>query len=157
DDGLNAPCDHWKRWAGDEAFPIWFDADMNEWHLIHSSGQGFGMLIINFCPTCGRRMPKSIRERHFATPDPTEVAPAEAVALQAGDLAGLRERLGEPDSSFAIPTAVAHSESSEYWPVRQVVYRHPWRTVDLVAQEGADGKLRFYFPPRHIGKPPSLA
>lgn len=58
------------RAADDPKIPVTFNAELNEFHLLKTGGY----LLLYYCPFCGRRAPKSLRDTFFAHIPPEEEA-----------------------------------------------------------------------------------
>src|ERR1700733_8718987 len=55
-------CERLEELTENPRSPVRFDAELNEYHIVDSNG---GQSMIRFCPWCGRKTPKSRRDRLF--------------------------------------------------------------------------------------------
>lgn len=113
-------CPWFDRAAEDPAIPVRFDAERNEFHLVYEGGH----LMFYFCPFCGGRAPKSVRDTFFALISPEEEARLQKLAKDFKTVADVRAALGPPDRDRHILT-----------------YRSLSATADVVALAD-DGELR---------------
>jgi len=86
-------CGKPARWANDPHFPVEFDAEMNEYHMVRDGAKA----LMLYCSWCGGRLPESKRGTFFTTPDPAEMAEVESLLKDVDSHEDVVRLLGPPD------------------------------------------------------------
>lgn len=81
--------------AADPKVPVKFSAELSEFHLLPTGG---GYWLIYFCPFCGGRAPKSLRDTFFAQIPPEEEARFNELTKDFKTMDDVRAAWGAPDS-----------------------------------------------------------
>ena len=147
-------CSWLDKAAKDPAFPVTFDTQMNEFHLITHEGRGHA--IFYHCPYCGGRAPQSLRSTFFATVTEEEARRLFLLTRHFRDVTQVIQELGKPDSDFEI-SGSSTSAGSDTEPKetvvagRRLVYGNLSATADVNVNIDRYGKLRFSFTGKYIG------
>jgi hypothetical protein len=140
-------CSNWSQRANDLFFPIWLNPETGEYVLLFGD-RSAGALVIYYCPTCGRKMPRSRRGDLFNVPSNEELKEARLLLEKISDIASMRAVLGEPDDVFEwfkdeTGKPIANPDGPAF--VRQHKYLSQWKTLQVTIQENENGQLRFFF------------
>ncbi len=147
-------CKWFDRAAKDPAFPVVYDARMNEFHLITHDGRGQASFY--HCPFCGGRAPKSLRATFFADVTDEESRRLFLLTQHILNKEQIIKELGEPHQDFEISggmtSAGSDTEPKEtFIGGRRLVYENLSDTADVNVRIDRYGKLRFSFTGKYIG------
>ncbi len=129
------------RFAVDAAYPVKFDAELNEYDLV-----GDGRIArMYYCFSCGGRLPESKSSKYFTVPDEADQAEVSRIIAGIKTIDELRRTLGEPDDTFDGATFPGVD-----WK-RTFRYSTKWKSLSLDAQEMPDGTVRIIYSGRFVG------
>jgi hypothetical protein len=143
-----------EKWAKDPRVPVRFDARTNEFSIVYES-RGQGEWVMRYGPSCGGSMPESRRGSLFTEPDDAEVGEITELMRGVGDVAAMREVLGEPDQiSDWDSTEELEQEARLYgtqrW-TRAFTYGSRWTSLVLFVHEFEDGSVTYGYHGRYKG------
>ncbi len=134
-------CGHPERWSNDPHYPIEFDVQMNEYHLVRDGARA----IMRFCFWCGGRLPESKRGTFFTTPHDVEMAEVTALLQDAKSHEDVLAVLGPPDevldlggSDIEKATGAIHSRWSQHFR-----YTSRWKTLVLEVPVVLEGRFTY--------------
>jgi hypothetical protein len=121
-------------------FPIKFDADMNEFQLLHSYTNTVGERLVSrwilyYDPFTGQRLPESTRGSLFETPDAGDLSDLAARLRDVTKLEDVRRILGQPDDVFP-----ANGDIRQQW-----TYSRLSKTVRVIVQETTNGHMKICY------------
>lgn len=142
-------CDILKIWVKDPNFPLEFDAETNEYSIVHGKQ---GKFLISYCPNCGGKLPESRRGTFFEEPDQADVKEVREIMRSVSDIESMRKILGEPSQAFQWP--LDEEEHSKLYGIKkwktQFDYADRWKTLTLSIFEGQDGSIEYFFAGKEI-------
>lgn len=153
----NAPqCDcRWFELAvRNQAIPVIFDEEMNEYHLVHREGRGHSLFY--HCPFCGGRAPATLRGTYWTEVTLEESRRLHALTKHIKTLEDLFATIGQPDEEFEIGSSGTTPSSETAAPEttlgpRRLVYNGLSESAEVHVSIDRYGRLRFSFSGRYIG------
>jgi hypothetical protein len=129
------------RWVVDPHFPVEFDEEMNEYHVVHKGARA----QMRYCFWCGGRLPESKRGTFFTTPDMAEMAEVEALLKGAKSHEDVVRILGPPDEVHDLGGFTKDKATGGVVARWDQHYRYStrWKTVVLHVPVLLEG--RFYY------------
>jgi len=109
-------CGRLKELAAERPETIGYSTELNEYALF---GNGQGVVILRYCPNCGRRLPTSCRRNFFSVPTAVDRERARAIVAAIDSKEKMILLLGHP------------TEEHVHHDVIRCVYRHFSETADL--------------------------
>jgi hypothetical protein len=100
-------CEWLERAAENPKTPIEFDADLNEYHLVHGP-KDFSMIY--YCPFCGGSAPKSKRNRLFHTLNDAERLRLVELTKDMRTVGDVTRAFGEPNIRHSVGMVVSRPE-----------------------------------------------
>ncbi|HEY3897717.1 MAG TPA: hypothetical protein VGM54_03840 [Chthoniobacter sp.] len=148
-------CRWLERAAHDPKCPIEFDAEMNEYHLVHSTGGGYS--LIYHCPFCAGRAPKSLRSKMFATISSEESARLHRLTKDLKTENEVRALLGEPthvfDPGLAREEPEKNGKPGRVMMWKSLRYESHSETAAIDVRVNRHGEVSISFQGKYIGKP----
>ena len=92
-------CGFPEKWAQAPSFPVRFNAELNEYHLVYGESQRW-CHTMHYCFWCGGRLPESKRGELFTDPDKREMDEVRSLLAGAKSSADVFRILGKPDSTL---------------------------------------------------------
>jgi len=148
-------CRWLERWANDPTHPIVFDERLNEFQIVQHDHAGYSMIY--YCPFCGGKAPKSVRQTLW-----TEVTQQEAHRLHelTSHIQTSKElfaTFGEPDRDYAVGGGSMTEGTDTCAPEvtvgeRRVVYLSLSDTAEVHVRIDRYDRLRFSFMGRYLGE-----
>ncbi len=135
--------------------PITFDAEMNEYHLMHLDERA-GYSMIRFCPWCGGAAPRSLRAAFFSTITQEEEDRLRELLRDIKTLDDAIEKLGKPDADLN-DGVVTKTPGSDEAPqtiksYRALLFGGLSTTADVrLTDYGPDGGVRVSFTGKFLG------
>src|SRR5450432_3285595 len=123
-------CGLLEQLAAEPASPLGYDAKLAEYSLV----VGRSTWLIEFCFSCGGRLPPSRRGELFTTPSSEEVAALRQAMDGLKSVDQVIARLGEPDDVVNRPSEPSAHPKEIVWR-RQLSYSRLWTTLNLVVLE----------------------
>ena len=132
-----------ERRAAQMDFPMQYNAELEEYCLVHGATQN-GKAAMRYCFWCGGKLPDTKRASLFTEPDEQEQAALGRLTDRIKNAAAMRALLGEPDE---IHTDDGFPFGQLPWKY-QYTYNQRWNTLVLYVFEAEDGSVDF----GHTGK-----
>lgn len=146
-DNNGCQCGGPTRWASDPRYPVEFDQETGEYHLIGSDRQA----VMYYCFACGGRLPQSKRGEFFSQPDEGERSEVKRILAEVENIDDVRRILGPADDTFERQQQdIGHSVDVVEWK-RTLRYSTRWKTFVLDVQETPNGEIRWVIIPRYLG------
>ncbi len=152
-------CGFLERNADHPDSPIRFDAEMNEYHFIHSTSLGGeARMIIYYCPFCGGRAPESKRGNFFAKLTDKEMWRLTVLTKDLHTLDDVFAALGQPDRDSAVGMTVVRPEKGDQAPTTQnfrtLVYTKLSETADIHITVYPMDRVAITFQGKYVGPTP---
>ncbi len=129
-----------EKWAQAPSFPVKFDAEVNEYHLVYGKKHRY-YDVMRYCFWCGGRLPESTRGRFFAEPSEAETAKIRGMLAGARSTEEILAILGQPDEIIDWYDFDADEESvdgpEKTW-TRCLRYSSRWKTLILQVFDYSD-------------------
>lgn len=125
--------------AWEAAFPIRFDAELNEYLL--SDREGRTEQLMRFCFWCGGSLPESRRDRLFCEISEREIQEVQRLLTGLTNSSEVVKLLGAPDNQVENPDLKSDGNPSEIH--RWLCYRKQWTTLDLIISIHHDDRISF--------------
>ena len=132
-------CNMPNRAVESDSFPVTYDEQMGEFHLLTTPS---GHAAMRFCPWCGGAFPESKRGSFFTEPRTDEEDEVVRLVSSISGCEDMRRILGSPDHT--IHTGPPEKQRTQY------TYSSKWETIELTIRESADGKLSFSYGGKYI-------
>lgn len=129
-------CGHPARWIFDPHYPVEFDEQMNEYHLVRDGARA----VMRYCFWCGGRLPESKRGMFFTMPDKAEMDEIHSLLANTKSLADVFRILGPPDETLESPGSQIGRGRAIYWE-RTHRYSTRWKSLHLDFADLPDGPL----------------
>lgn len=147
-------CRWFERASRDEAIPVVFNEQMNEYHLVHKDGRGHSLFY--HCPFCGGRAPDSLRKTCWTKVSIEESHRLHQLTKGITTPQQLFERFGAPDHDMEVGGFSITPGSEDCPPEttigpRRVVFTGLSDTADVHVRIDRYDRLRFSFMGRYIG------
>ena len=143
-------CGKPEKWARHPAFPVEFDAELNEYYMVHGKKQPRNH-IMRYCFWCGGRLPESKRGELFTEPDEGEMAEVRTLLAEARSAADALRVLGEPDNTVDwVEGPEPELYASKKW-TKCHQYSSRWKTLVVNVLEFSDGSYSLAVPGQFVG------
>jgi hypothetical protein len=129
-----------------------FEPEMNEYNLVI----GHNHWIMEYCFSCGGRLPDSRRGDLFLTPSEADVRAVRNAMDGMKTVAEVIAVLGEPDESVNRPESLPPHPKEVVWR-RQLRYSRVWPSLDLTILELPSGEIQYVFSGKEKSAQPSSA
>jgi len=138
-----------ERWVVDPHFPVEFDREMNEYHLVHKGARA----VMRYCFWCGGRLPASKRGAFFTTPKKSEMAEVRSLLKGAKSHEDVVGVLGPPDKTVDLggSSRKPNGEILCRWR-QQLLYSTRWKTLVLHVPVVIDGRFEYSIHGHYLGK-----
>jgi hypothetical protein len=148
-----------EKWAQAPSFPVKFDAEVNEYHLLYGK-KGRWHHVMRYCFWCGGRLPESTTGRLFTQPSEEEMAEVRGMLAGARSTEEMLRILGDPDEIIDWYEFDA-DDKSVYQPERRwkrcLRYSSRWKTLTLDVldySDSADAGLEYAIGGKFIASAP---
>ena len=143
--------------VADSHIPIIFDKTTNEFQLTYAVDgvNGSGSMVLYYCPFCGGRLPKSIRDTLFATVTASETSRLSRLTRHINSIKEAIKEFGEPDfdspCGLGVGSAPSGTKPTKFEVFRTITYYNLSDTCDVeFIDYGPDG-IGKNFTGKYIG------
>jgi hypothetical protein len=130
-----------ERWVRDPHFPVEFDEQMNEYHLVRDGARA----LMRYCFWCGGRLPESRRGSCFTTPSAAEMAEVKGLLDGAKTHEDVLRILGPPDEFRDMGGGVIDKTSGAVlsrWD-QHYAYTKRWKTLVVYVPITLEGRFGY--------------
>ena len=141
-------CQALKKWSKNKIFPIKFDEELNEYHLVEEDGS---TNLFYFCPVCGGMLAESRRGDFFVTPSQPAINDIYEKIKNIETVKELINILGIPDEKIDTNLEEAKEDGllSRNSAKQTLIYNSIDESFSLIVLEDENKKIHFLY----AGKP----